>query len=147
MMSLAIRATLLQSALRVWYDDTVNNNTFDGNNGSQTVTAFPVFRTLERWVRDIANAEGWDSLRCTVVNRSDCNSSGAVSIIIFHDGTRDIEKILEYAKEDYVAMQNISEEEVMDLLFERDSFGDDVDSAENPVIEGNDPPLEWFDNL
>ena len=142
-----IRATLLQSALREWYDDTVNNNTFDDNSGSLTVTAFPVLRTLERWVRDIAYEEGWDSLRCTVTNRFDFNGSGAVSIIIFHDGVMGIEDILEYAKADYIKMKGLTEEEVEDLIFDWEFFNDDIDPYSIPVIDSSEPPDEWYDRL
>jgi len=104
-----------------------------------------------RGVKNIANDEGWDSLRCTVTNRYDFNGTGAVSIIIYHDGTREIEKILEYAKADYVTMANISEKEVIGLLFERDFEVEGVDPSETPVIEGVEPPLEefpdWFESL
>ena len=68
-----------------------------------------------------------------------------------NNGTREIEKILEYAKADYVTMANISEKEVIGLLFERDFEVEGVDPSETPVIEGVEPPLEefpdWFESL
>lgn len=146
-----IRAELLEPALRLWFDNYANKNTFDENVEPPSLSGFPVLRTLERWVKNIANEEGWDSLRCTVTNRYDFNGTGTVNVVVYHDGTVGIEEVLECAKTDYLNMKNISTEDAEDLLFEWELFEKGLNPEDFPVVERGDPPSEevpdWFENI
>ena len=146
-----IRAELLEPALRLWFDNYANKNTFDENVEPQSLSGFPVLRTLERWVKNIASEEGWDSLRCTITNRYDFNGTGTVNVVVYHDGVVGIEEVLEYAKLDYLNMRDISTEEAEDLLFEWEPFEKGLNPEDFPVIERVEPPPDevpdWFENI
>lgn len=60
---------------------------------------FPSDSTLERWLKDLAQREGWDRSRVTVEHRDPDRGGGATWVCVYHEGELDEEAVrAEYAE-------------------------------------------------